>query len=484
MNSRRILGFSKRVLKQFRHDKRTMAFILIMPLVLIIVFGYTFGGDVEDVHVIVVNQDEEASLIVPDPFSGNITEIRLTIGDYIEEDLDTDTLEIENGDDYEAAKKEVKESQFFDKTWAAIYIPKEFTSTFSSYIARKVVSMSIMDETNCTMLGYFWYNGVCHSTDRSAASDHYKKSDCEDAGFMWYNNKCHENFEDKVRWTETECGARGYFWYDNRCHDGADLTIVSDGSNPNVDAAIHIVVLEAILKAQKRIIAQNPELQRFDVEVPIAQVDDYAYGNGDIEFIDSFAPAIMAFAMMMVTTMITIFIFIQERKHGTLDRLLASPATETEIVVGYVIAFVLVSVIQAMVILLAAIGLFGIYIAPPVLPNVLTAFMFLILLGMGHQCLGIMLSSWAKNELQAIQFVPLIVFPAVLLCGLFWPIEAIPEFLRPLSYIIPLTYAIDAVRSTMTKGLGVGALCCHGFALIVFAIVMVLGAILFLKKRK
>jgi len=484
MNIRRTFSFTKRVLKQLRHDRRTFAFIIIMPLLMIMIFGYTFGGEVSNVKVAVVNHDQTATIIIPDPFTGNVSSLDINIGDYIVDDLDRDTLKIEEMDDLEKAREEVKRSQFNDRTWAVIYIPEEFTSVFSSYIGKMVVSKSIANRTACEATGYFWYEGSCHAFAESDAPNYYKRSDCEDAGYEWYNNKCHEDFNDKAKWPRSECEDRGYFWYDNKCHDGADLTLVIDASNPNIDLTVHVAVIEAMNKAQKRIMAENPELKSLDITIPVAQRDDYAFGTSEIEFIDSFAPAIMAFAMMMVTTMITIFIFIEERKMGTLDRLLASPASESEIVIGYAIAFSLVSLMQATVILTAAIGIFGIYIAEPVFLNIFTAFMFLILLGMGHQCLGILLSSGADNELQAVQFIPLVIFPSILLCGLFWPIESIPVFLRPLSYFVPLTYAIDAVRGAMVKGLGIGSLCCHGFALIVFMMVMLFVAIMFLKRRK
>jgi ABC-2 type transport system permease protein len=119
-----------------------------------------------------------------------------------------------------------------------------------------------------------------------------------------------------------------------------------------------------------------------------------------------------------------------------------------------------------------------------VLYHILVIYGFLIFLGIGHQCLGILLSSGAKNELQAIQFVPLIIFPSILLCGLLFPIESIPQYLRPISYIIPLTYCIDAVRSVMIRGVGIESLCCNVVALFVFLVVMLFGAIMFLRRRR
>jgi ABC transporter DrrB family efflux protein len=483
MKLRRTLAFSRRVLKQLRHDKRTFGFILLMPLIMIIVFGYTFGGDVKNVSVVLVNEDQLATVIIPGNGPGNLTTVNLTFGDYIDKGLNRDTLSIKTSDDLNGSKENVRSSRLYSKTWAVIYLPKDFSRVFAEYITNLALSKMITNGTQCDARGYFWYDGSCHPFQASNADKYAQSSDCKAAGFKWYSNKCHEDFSDKVKWTPTECEARGYFWYDVACHDGADITIYIDGANPNIRGTVLKAVMDALLKAQTEVFAKNPALKRFQVDNPVVQRDDYAFDTGDIRFIDAFAPGIMAFAMLMVTTMITIFLFIEERKMGTLERLQASPATEAEIVVGYALAFSLVSVAQATVILITALGLFNIYIAPPVGYHILITYGFLILLGMGHQCLGILLSSGAKNELQAIQFIPLIIFPSILLCGMLFPIESIPQYLRPVSYIIPLTYCIDAVRSAMVRGQGLESLCCNGVALIVFLIVMLLGAIMFLKRR-
>jgi|GEM_PF-135679 len=483
MKVRRTLAFSRRVLKQLRHDKRTFGFILLMPLIMIVVFGYTFAGDVKNVSVLLVDQDLPATVIVPGSGTGNFTTVNLTFGDYIDQGLNRDTLSIKTSDDLNGSMKTVRTSQFFQKSWAVIYIPKDFSKVFAQYLTKVAVSKVMMNKTQCEVTSNFWYDGSCHPFQSSNSEKYASKSECQGAGFKWYSNKCHEDFSDKVKWTRPECSAHGYFWYDAACHDGADLTVYIDGANPNIKGTVLKAVADAQLKAQAEVFAKNPALRKFQVDYPVVTKDDYAFDTGDIRFIDAFAPGIMAFAMLMVTTMITIFLFIEERKMGTLERLQASPATESEIVIGYALAFSLVSMAQATVILLTALGLFHIYIAPPVWYHILITYGFLIFLGMGHQCLGILLSSGAKNELQAIQFVPLIIFPSILLCGLLFPIESIPQYLRPISYIIPLTYCIDAVRGAMVRGLGLESLCCNGLALFVFLVVMLFGAIMLLKRR-
>lgn len=90
----------------------------------------------------------------------------------------------------------------------------------------------------------------------------------------------------------------------------------------------------------------------------------------------------------------------------------------------------------------------------------------------------------AKNELQAVQFIPLILFPSILLSGLFWPVESIPSFLQPISYFIPLKYGIDAERAIMLKGWGIGEVWFEIVLLVIFAILTLSLSIILLKKRK
>jgi ABC-2 type transport system permease protein len=149
-------------------------------------------------------------------------------------------------------------------------------------------------------------------------------------------------------------------------------------------------------------------------------------------------------------------------------------------VAGYAMAFAIIGILQSVVILAAAIIVFDITIVG----SVFLALFVVMLLAFGHQGLGILLSSLAKNEMQAVQFIPLIVFPSVLLAGLFWPIESVPRYLRPISYFIPLRYGIDAERAIMIKGWGLGQVWVEIAILVFFAFLTLTGSVLFLKKRR
>jgi len=356
---------------------------------MILIFGYTFGGDVKGITIEVANHDtgllSGSSPLFPDGFflAQNITQ-----------NLDKDVLFLHTNPDGENARQLVREG----KAWAAIVFPANFTQNFlSSLLTSDMIS-------------------------------------------------------------------------------SPKIEIYLDGSNPTIVAA---VIKEITQSVQTTLKSLSARLNITDVDIPVAIEQVYAYGGGQTRFIDYFAPGVVSFAIMMVTTMITIILFVNERRNGTLQRLLVSPASESEIVVGYALAFAVIGIIQSIVVLVAAILLFDITIVG----NIFLALVVILLLAFGHQGLGILLSAGAKNELQAIQFIPLILFPSILLAGLFWPIESIPSYLQPLCYIIPLRYGIDAERSIMLRGWGVGEIWFDIAILVLFAVLTLSASVLLLKRK-
>ncbi|UCH88860.1 MAG: ABC transporter permease [Thermoplasmata archaeon] len=247
------------------------------------------------------------------------------------------------------------------------------------------------------------------------------------------------------------------------------ITIRSDNSNVNVANAIIKAFQDALSKT----------MDEYGVEAPVGLEVDPVYAE-DAEFIDMFVPGIMAFAIFLLTTLLTLISFVGERTQGTLERLMATPIKESEIVLGYAMAFGILGTIQAMILMVIGIVVFDIIIVG----NVLLAFLIAALLAVVSQAMGILLSSAAKREAQAVQFVPLIVLPAFLLAGIFWPVEAIPTWLRPASYFIPPTYAVSGLRSVMLRGWGLEHVWYEISILLLFALLFLTGAVAMLKRSR
>jgi len=147
------------------------------------------------------------------------------------------------------------------------------------------------------------------------------------------------------------------------------------------------------------------------------------------------------FITMFIVTSITM---LRERVTGTLERLMTLPLSKLDLLLGYAIAFALVAVVQATVVSLLAFGLLDL--------DVQGSHAAVVALAVGNAVLGMALglfaSAFARTEFQAVQFMPAIVFPQILLCGLFVAREDMATWLRVLSAFFPLTYAYDALART------------------------------------
>jgi ABC-2 type transport system permease protein len=187
------------------------------------------------------------------------------------------------------------------------------------------------------------------------------------------------------------------------------------------------------------------------------------YGSPGGDQLDAFAPALVAFFAYFLVFVLTGISFLRERVGGTLERLLASPVRRSEIVTGYSAGFGFFATLQVILIMAFALGTIHVPAVGP-LPafsvglgianagSPALAFLVALLLALGAVNLGIFLSTFARTELQVVQFIPIVIVPQALLCGLLWPISSLPELLQPVARVLPLTYAIDGLREVLVKG--------------------------------
>jgi ABC-2 type transport system permease protein len=157
----------------------------------------------------------------------------------------------------------------------------------------------------------------------------------------------------------------------------------------------------------------------------------------------------VVFFLVFVITSVS---FLRERSQGTLERLMASPLGRGEIVVGYMVGFTVVAVVQSVEVLAFALLVLHVHNSG----NVLFIFLVEALLALAAVNLGIFLSMFARTEFQAVQFIPLVIVPQVLLSGVVFPVTTEPAALQAVSQALPLTYAVDGLRRVMLTGSGLG----------------------------
>jgi ABC-2 type transport system permease protein len=149
--------------------------------------------------------------------------------------------------------------------------------------------------------------------------------------------------------------------------------------------------------------------------------------------------ALFPFTTMFLVTSVAV---LRERTSGTLERLLSLPVGKGDLVTGYALAFGVVAVVQTLVATAVAVGPLGLRVQGPVALVGLLAVLDALL----GTALGLLLSAFARTEFQAVQFLPAVVLPQVLLCGLLGPREAMAGPLRWVSDVLPMTYATDGMQ--------------------------------------
>jgi ABC-2 type transport system permease protein len=157
---------------------------------------------------------------------------------------------------------------------------------------------------------------------------------------------------------------------------------------------------------------------------------------------DRIGPALLALFPFVGMFLVTSVTTLRERTSGTLERLLSMPLGRLDLLVGYLVAFGLVAVVQAALASALMLGFLGLDVAGPAWLLVLVAVVDAIL----GCALGLFVSAFARTEFQAVQFMPAVVLPQFLLCGLLVPRDEMGAVLEAISWALPLSYAVDAMQ--------------------------------------
>jgi ABC-2 type transport system permease protein len=165
------------------------------------------------------------------------------------------------------------------------------------------------------------------------------------------------------------------------------------------------------------------------------------------EVFDTIGLVMLGVFPFIVMFLITSIAMLRERTSGTLERMLTTPVGKLDLLLGYGIAFGAVAAVQGAVACLVAFGLLGLDTAGSWGLVLLVAVVNAVL----GVALGLLCSAFARSEFQAVQFMPLVAFPQVFLCGLFVPREQMAGWLEAISDVLPLTYAVRALTEVGTS---------------------------------
>ncbi len=251
------------------------------------------------------------------------------------------------------------------------------------------------------------------------------------------------------------------------------ITIVTDESNPQMSAMIQAVLGEVFEQMGTMLAQQNVQGLGVDANTSLAVVKPYnvqATGavEGEFSYFDFIAPGIMAMTVMMSVMTGLPAAISQEREVGTLDGMMVAPINRLAVILGKTLAQMARGILQGVLILVLAVALFGVTVHG----NILLVFALLLLGVFSFVGLGVVLTSFAKDQETAVMMMTTIMFPMMFLSGVFFPIEQMPWFMQSISKVLPLTYVADALRKVMVLGADIPALTTELSVLITFGVIM------------
>lgn len=251
------------------------------------------------------------------------------------------------------------------------------------------------------------------------------------------------------------------------------ITIVTDQSNPQMSAMIQAVLGEVFEQMGTMLAQQNVQGLGVDANTSLAVVKPYDIQTkgsieGEFSYFDFIAPGIMAMTVMMSVMTGLPAAISQEREVGTLDGMMVAPINRLTIILGKTLAQMARGILQGVLILVLAVTLFGVTVHG----NILLVFALLLLGVFSFVGLGVVLTSFAKDQETAVMLMMTLMFPMMFLSGVFFPIEQMPWFMQSISKVLPLTYVADALRKVMVLGADIPALTTELSVLIVFGVIM------------
>ena len=253
----------------------------------------------------------------------------------------------------------------------------------------------------------------------------------------------------------------------------ANVQVLVDGSDPTVAravmSAVQMLGLNKSLQLQsERLVAMGTAT---GLEMPL-NLETRVWYNPDMKSMDFNIPGLIGLILQNVIAMLTSFSIVREKERGTMEQLVVTPIRPLELLLGKLLPFVFIGFVSLSLIL--ATGIFWFGVVPigsiPLLLLLSTIFLVTIL------AIGLLISSIARTQLQAMQMTFILLLPSILLSGFIFPRETMPKLLQILGGLFPLTYFLKIVRGIFLKGVGMEYLWQDTLTLCAFAIVMLVIA--------
>lgn len=209
------------------------------------------------------------------------------------------------------------------------------------------------------------------------------------------------------------------------------------------------------------------------------QIGVVSFYNPERRSAVNIVPGLIGVILTMTMVLFTGVSIVRERERGNMELLIATPITRGELMIGKVLPYVAIGLVQTTLVLLLGLWLFQV----PVRGSVLDVYLAAMLLVVANLTLGLLISTRAQSQFQAMQMTFFVFLPSILLSGFMFPFAGMPRAIQWFAEILPLTHFLRLIRGIMLRGAGIAELWRDVAALVVFTAVMMTAAILRFRKR-
>ena len=260
--------------------------------------------------------------------------------------------------------------------------------------------------------------------------------------------------------------------FERRRFDGREaVQVLVDGSDTVVQSA-------AVQLAQVPL-QHVPSTRATAPPSGAGQIGVVAFYNPQRRSAVNIVPGLIGVILTMTMVLFTGVSIVRERERGNMELLIATPVTRSELMIGKVLPYVAIGLLQTTVILALGMWLFRV----PVRGSVLDVYIASVLLILANLTLGLLISARAQSQFQAMQMTMFVFLPSILLSGFMFPFAGMPRVVQWLAEILPLTHFLRLIRGIMLRGAGLLEMWPEVVALVAFTIVMMAAAILRFRKR-
>ena len=245
----------------------------------------------------------------------------------------------------------------------------------------------------------------------------------------------------------------------------------------------HVPANEYAIRAQQAAKLMIQRLERSGLNAgnfqPPLQVRIRVWYNPDLVSSHFMIPGVIGMILYAITSLLTATAVVRERERGTIEQLIVTPIRPWELVVGKILPYAILALIDTFEVLAIGHWWFGMPVRGD-LSLILACSGLLVLSGLG---IGLFASTIANTQQEAMLTVWMTLLPSIFLSGFFFPLEAMPQFLQWISYIIPLRYYLIIIRALLIKGVGVSAIWSEILPLAVFGVAIMAAASVRFRKR-